>query len=263
MTSAVLVSQDDGIVRITLNRPKRLNALTQTLLADLRREVRCAVNRENVRVICIQGAGRAFCAGQDLSERDPRGREEAFDLEAIQKTEFHPLIRDIAQCDKPIVAKVQGVVAGAGIGLIAACDIVVAAESTKFAFSFSNVGLSVDAGGGWFCTYAMGAAKTRAALMLGETLTAEQADRLGLIWRSVPDSDLECESDAILSTISAKPRFALSRIKKAVQTAQDCADLESYLPLEARLQGEAGKHPDYAEGVLAFLEKRKPEFSKV
>lgn len=260
MNPPVLTRFEDGIGTISLNRPARLNALSREMMLALAEALETFASDGAVRVICLQGAGRAFSAGQDLSERDPRTQDHPFDLEAIQAALFHPVLRRIATMDKPVVARVNGLAAGAGASLALACDIVIAARSARFIQSFSNVGLSADAGAGWILVKTLGPARARAILMLGEALDADEAAGAGLIYRSVPDADLARETSALLDRLRAKPRRALCCIKRAVSAASEARDLDSYLAIEAALQGEAGRDPDYAEGVLSFLEKRTPVF---
>lgn len=258
--SPVIFNQINTIATITLNRPARLNALTHDLMVDLRDALDKAAHSADIRAVVLTGAGRGFCAGQDLSERDPRKFETPFDLEAIQKELFHPVIQLITEMPKPVIAKVGGIASGAGSSIALAADIVVAGTSAKFAQSFSKVGLSVDAGGGWFLTQYAGAAKARAAMLLGETISGQEAERLGLIYRVVADSDLDETVDQIAQQLANTPRTAVQSIKRAAQAAQSAASLPEYLVQEAKLQGTAGNHPDYAEGILSFLEKRKANF---
>ncbi|MCZ4353572.1 enoyl-CoA hydratase-related protein [Roseovarius aestuarii] len=261
MDAEVLTEVVTGVGTIRLNRPTRLNALTRNLMLSLARALEGFAEDDAVRVVCLTGVGRAFSAGQDLEERDPRVHAHPFDLEALQIELFHPVIRLITSMDKPVVARVNGLAAGAGASLALAADIVLAAQSAKFIQSFSKVGLSVDAGGGWQLVRALGTARARAVLMLGEALGAEEAAAAGLIWRSVPDLNLDDELAALTTRLCSTPRSSLRSIKKAVIAASDTAgSFESYLAIEAALQGEAGLDPNYAEGVLSFLEKRPPVY---
>ena len=256
----VLCDLDQGIATIRLNRPARLNALTRPLMVALADTLQKMAENDAVRVVCLTGEGRGFCAGQDLSERDPRAHPDGFDLEALQIELFHPVVTQITSMPKPVVAKVNGVAAGAGASIALACDFVVAAETAHFTQSFSKVGLSVDAGGGWHLTHALGPARARAALMLAETLDAGEAQALGLIYRAVPAEELDDAVDALLGKLSRTPRQALASIKTCVAAASSGQDFGEYLLSEAAAQGKAGRNPDYAEGVLSFLEKRKPDF---
>ncbi len=256
----VLYDGTAGSATITLNRPDRMNALTQDLMEDLRRALEKAASDTKVRAVCLTGSGRGFCAGQDLSERDPRKHQHPFDLQRIQQELYHPVISLITEMDKPVVASVNGIAAGAGVGLALASDIVIAAEPAKFILSFSKVGLSVDAGGGWFLTQSLGPARARAALMLAEAITAEEAASAGMIYKSVPEAELRQETDALLTKLQATPRTSLAMIKKSVCAAMSSANLADYLCAESANQGVAGRDPDYPEGVLSFLEKRPAKF---
>ncbi len=256
----VLFDVNDGIATVRLNRPERLNAVTRPLMIGLADILRKLSEDDAVRVICLTGEGRGFCAGQDLSERDPRAHPDGFDLEALQIELFHPVVTLITSMPKPVLAKVNGVAAGAGASLALACDFVIAAESANFTQSFSKVGLSVDAGGGWHLTHALGPARAKAALMLAETISATEAHAMGLIYKAVPEDALDESADALLAQLARTPRMALASIKKSVAAASSGMDFEAYLKAEAAAQGAAGRHPDYAEGVLSFLEKRKPNY---
>lgn len=252
-------SVESGVARLVLNRPARLNALTRDLMVALRAALENADRRDDVRVISLSGAGRAFCAGQDLSERDPRVLDAPLDLAAIQRELFHPVIRAIAETSKPVVAKVNGVAAGAGASIALAADLVLACSSARFVFSFAKVGLSVDAGLGRSLVQAIGPARARGLLMTGGTLSAVDAAGVGLIWQAVPDENLNAVHDGTLRELAAAPRRAIAGIKKAVASAD--LPLPDYLAIEAELQGLAGAHPDYAEGVLSFLERRPAQFA--
>ena len=256
----VQLKRSRGLATIILNRPGRLNALNQDLIVSLHKAFESVASDSDVRVVCLTGSGRAFCAGQDLTERDPRIHKHPLDLEAIQKSMYHPIIRLMTEMPKPVVAKVNGLAAGAGASLALASDVAIVASSATFSFSFVKVGLSVDAGGGWILSQALGPARTRAILMLGEEISAKTAEELGLIYRCVEDEDLDDTVNSILDKLLNSPRTALASIKQTVRAAQTQQNLEDYLIQEAKLQGEAGRSSDYAEGVLAFLEKRKPNF---
>jgi 2-(1,2-epoxy-1,2-dihydrophenyl)acetyl-CoA isomerase len=255
----VLLSVSAGHARIALNRPDRLNALTRDLMLALRATVVACVERADVKVISLTGAGKGFCSGQDLTERDPRRIDGPLDLKSIQKELFHPVVTAFASTPKPVVACVNGVAAGAGVALALAADIVVASESAKFVFSFSKIGLSVDAGLGRAVASALGPARAKALLMLGETLSAPEAAAHGLIWKSVPEDELDAFHQDLAERLLGTPATALSGIKKAIGASH--LDLPRYLDIEAEQQGIAGAHPDYGEGVLAFLERRPPRFS--
>ena len=255
----LLYTVANGIASITLNRPTKLNAFTREMLLLLRDALDDAAKRKDIKVIAIKGAGRGFC-GQDLGERDPRNLDEPLDLERIQKEIFHPVVLCMAQMQKPVVACVNGIAAGAGSSIALAADIVIAKDTAIFAQSFVKVGLSVDAGGGLQLVRALGPARARALLMLGGNLTADEAAKSGLIWKSVKPVDFETECQAVLKQLVQAPSTALVCIKAAVSKASESGDMETYLNAEAKLQGIAGQNQDYAEGVLAFLEKRKAMF---
>ncbi|MEH6359531.1 MAG: enoyl-CoA hydratase-related protein [Amylibacter sp.] len=256
----LLYTVADGIASITLNRPTKLNAFTREMLLLLRDALDDAAKRKDIKVIAITGAGRAFCAGQDLGERDPRKLNDPLDLERIQKEIFHPVVLCMTQMQKPVVACVNGIAAGAGSSIALAADIVIAKDTAVFAQSFVKVGLSVDAGGGLQLVRALGPARTRALLMLGGNLTADEAAKSGLIWKSVKPTDFQTECQAVLKQLVQAPSTALACIKAAVSEASASVDMDTYLNAEAKLQGIAGQNQDYTEGVLAFLEKRKAMF---
>ena len=259
--SSLAVERIGGILRLTFNHPSRRNALTRDMLVRLREALETAERDEAVRAVVLTGAGGFFSAGQDLSERDPRTVDNwPLDLERIQAELYHPVIRLLRTMPKPVVAVVPGIAAGAAAALALATDIVLAGQSARFAFPFVNVGLSVDAGLGWVLTRSLGPARTRALLMTGGALSAEEAAAAGMIWRCVPDAALaSTEQDLVQSLISA-PQQALRSIKSAIARAEGDA-FDAYLLHEAAQQGMAGKAPDYAEGVLAFLQRRKPNFA--
>lgn len=251
----------DRLATITLNRPERRNALTRDMLVRLRDLVLESAEDDGVRAVLLTGNGKGFCAGQDLEERDPRKLNGPLDLEAIQHEFYHPLVTALASMEKPVVVAVNGIAAGAGSSIALAGDIVVAARSARFIQSFVKVGLSVDAGGAWHLVRALGPARARALLMTGGEIDAEEAERAGLIWKCVDDEDLQDIAGDIARTLADGPRTALRSIKKAVAAASTAGGFAHYLKSEAAFQGEAGLDPDYREGVLAFMEKRKPQYS--
>ncbi|MEM8801065.1 MAG: enoyl-CoA hydratase-related protein [Pseudomonadota bacterium] len=258
--STLVLDMHDGVAAIRLNRPERRNALTEAMLGELLDAFQSLAEALDVHAIALLGNGAGFCAGQDLSERDPRGRDQPFDLEAKQRELYHPIIACMQDMKKPVVAGVHGVAAGAGVGIALAADIAVAARNAKFVFSFAKVGLSVDAGVGWHLTKALGPAKAKALLMTGGMLDGQSAARSGLVWDCVADGELEATVLELAGQLARGPQTALGCIKQTVQTAQEEATLASYLAEEARLQGIAGRDPDYREGVLSFLEKRPTRF---
>ena len=258
--SPILTSFSAGVLTITLNRPGRLNAFTPEMHAALADALTRAETDRNVRAVLLTGAGRGFCAGQDLDERDPAKMDAPPDLGKTIADYYNPLIRRLRGLDKPIVCAVNGVAAGAGANIAFACDIVVAAESAKFIQSFAKVGLIPDSGGTWSITHLVGEARAKAMMMLVEPIPSARAVDWGLIYKAVPDADLMNEAQDLAARLAGGATFALGLTKKAVQAAS-AQTLDQSLELEQDFQRRAGMSPDYAEGVMAFLEKRAPKFS--
>jgi 2-(1,2-epoxy-1,2-dihydrophenyl)acetyl-CoA isomerase len=242
---------------LTLNRPDKLNALNDEMHFALRAGFQRAADEAAVRAVLLTGSGRGFCAGADLGDRDPRKQRP--DLAAIISRLYNPTLRLIRSIDKPIVCAVNGVAAGAGANLALACDIVLAARSAKFIQAFSKIGLIPDAGGTWSLARILGEPRAKALALLAEPLDAETAAAWGMIWKAVDDGALVGEAEAIARRLAAGPTRGLGLTKRAIQAAAENS-LDAQLDLERDLQGEAGRTDDYAEGVVAFLEKRKPEF---
>ena len=255
----VLRHDRDGYAILTLNRPDRLNAITVPMLHALRAQLAMIADDAGIRAVLLTGAGRGFCAGQDLADRDPRRWTTPPDLAAIQRDLYHPVVRLMAEMDKPVIAAVNGVAAGAGASLALAADIVLAARSARFILSFAKVGLSADAGVGRRLVHAIGAARARALLLTAEPVDAGSAADWGLIWRAVDDDALGHEADTLAARLAGGPTVGYGLIKRAVLAAESL-DFAAYLAAEAELQGIAGRSADYREGVLAFLEKRAPRF---
>ena len=255
----VLVDRRAGFRVVTLNRPARLNAVTEELHRALRAAVEEAEGDDSCGALLITGAGRAFCSGADLTNRLP-GSGPPRDLGASLDTFFNPLVRKLRALPFPVVAAVNGTAAGAGASLALHCDIVLAARSARFIQAFAKIGLVPDAGGTWLLPRLVGAARARALALTAEPLAAETAAQWGLIWKAVDDDRLMAEAEALCAKFAAGPRLGLSLIKRALDAAEG-NDLDAQLDLERDLQREAGFHPDYAEGVRAFLDKRAPNFS--
>jgi 2-(1,2-epoxy-1,2-dihydrophenyl)acetyl-CoA isomerase len=255
----VLSDFSDGLLRLTLNRPDKLNAFNEEMHLALRAGLERAESDPSVRAVLLTGAGRAFSAGQDLSARDPRNRTSAPDLGHSLETFYNPTLRLMRRLEKPIVCAVNGVAAGAGANLALACDIVLAAESAKFIQSFVRLGLIPDAGGSWTLARRLGEPRAKALAMLGEPLDASTAAAWGLIWRAVPDGELASEAEALARKLASGPTQGLGLTKRAIHAASDNG-FDSQLDLERDMQRQAGLTADYSEGVMAFLEKRKPEF---
>lgn len=260
MQSPVDLSVSSGVATITLNRPERLNALSREMLLQLQDFITQVAKDDAAKVVLICAAGRAFCVGQDLSERDPRKFEEPFDLEALQHELYHPVVRNLAELEKPVVVAINGLAAGAGVGIALAGDVIIASDTTRLLFSFAKVGLSVDAGVGWHLVRALGDAKAKALMMLGGELSAQEAERCGLISNIVSEDNLSDIAHATATQLAQGPATALRSIKKAVAKVSQVRSFAEYLTCEAELQGDTGRSPDYREGVLAFLEKRQPKF---
>jgi 2-(1,2-epoxy-1,2-dihydrophenyl)acetyl-CoA isomerase len=256
----VRVDRGQGFWTITLNRPDKLNAFNEAMHAGLRDALESAATDPACRALILTGAGRAFCAGQDLDERMvPEGGTPP-DLGATLEAGYNPLVRRLRALPIPIVAAVNGVAAGAGANVALACDIVLAARSAKFIQAFARIGLIPDSGGTWFLPRLVGSARARALALLAEPVTAGQAEAWGMIWRSVEDARLMDEATALALRLAKGPTIGLGLIKEALDASSGNA-LEAQLDLECRLQREAGRTPDYAEGVRAFTEKRAPRFT--
>jgi 2-(1,2-epoxy-1,2-dihydrophenyl)acetyl-CoA isomerase len=256
--SSVLVSLDAGVLTVTLNRPDRLNAFNPEMHKELRKAVERALDEAAVRAVLLTGAGRGFCAGQDLSERNVSS-EAPIDLSVSLGSHYNPLVRRLRELPKPVVCAVNGVAAGAGANIALACDLVIAARSASFVQSFSRLGLVPDSGGTWFLPRLAGSARAMGLALLGDKLSAEQAQAWGLIWKVVEDADLMGEAVALSKTLAAGPTRGYGLVKKALNASWGNS-LDAQLDLERDLQREAGLSQDYREGVAAFMQKRKPEY---
>jgi 2-(1,2-epoxy-1,2-dihydrophenyl)acetyl-CoA isomerase len=255
----ILVEQRAGYRVITLNRPKRLNAFTDAMHVALRDAIAEAENDASCRALLMTGAGRAFCAGQDLNDRVAKPGETVV-LGGSLETYYNPLVRKLRSLPFPVIAAVNGVAAGAGANLALACDIVLAARSASFIQSFARIGIIPDAGGTWFLPRLLGSARSRALALLAEPLPAEKAEAWGLIWKAVDDSALTAEAEKLCTHFASAPTIGLALIKRALEESWG-NDLDAQLDLEREFQREASLTPDYAEGVRAFLEKRPPKFT--
>ncbi len=260
MTDPIITSAHPGWTEICLNRPDRLNAFNDEMHAQLASSMKSAAEDASVRCVLLTGSGRGFCAGQDLSARDPRKSSEPPDLGHTLTTLYNPLVKRIRSMDKPVICAVNGVAAGAGANIALACDIVLAADSAKFIQSFAKVGLVPDAGGSWHLTQLLGIARAKALALTAEPLTAEKAEQWGLIWKSVPADELMSQARALAEQFATGPTMGLAQTKHAINAAVTNT-LDDQLDLEAQLQFERGRSTDYAEGVEAFLEKRQPQFT--
>jgi 2-(1,2-epoxy-1,2-dihydrophenyl)acetyl-CoA isomerase len=255
----IIFSLEAGIARITLNRPDRLNSFN----ADMHLELRDAMARTrdgNARVLLLTGAGRGFCAGQDLADRNVSAGSEPIDLGFTIETYYTPLILGLRALEMPIICAVNGVAAGAGASIALACDIVLAARSASFIQAFCKLGLVPDAGGTWALPRLVGTARAMGLAMLGEKLSAEHAADWGLIWKCLDDDKLMAEAERLAVHFSTAPTRGLARTKQAIY-ASSGNNLEQQLELERASQQELGFGHDYPEGVAAFMEKRSPNFT--
>jgi len=258
--ATILYESGAGIARLTLNRPDKLNSFN----VAMHEEVRDALSRvradPTVRVLVLTGAGRGFCAGQDLSDRAVAPGGAAVDLgESVEKY-YGPLVLALRRLPLPVICAVNGVAAGAGANLPLACDIVIAARSASFVEVFCKLGLIPDTGGTYFLPRLLGSARATALAMLGERLSAEQAADWGLIWKCVDDDQLAAETDRLAHHFAQAPTLGLARAKQALQ-ASGLHTLEAQLDLERDFMRELGRSADYREGVAAFMAKRPPRFT--
>ncbi|MBB4570959.1 2-(1,2-epoxy-1,2-dihydrophenyl)acetyl-CoA isomerase PaaG [Rhizobium leucaenae] len=253
----VLEDFSQGLLRLTLNRPDKLNSFNEDMHLALRRGLERARDDAEIRAVLLTGSGRGFCAGQDLGDRDPR--KGTPDLGHTIETYYNPLLRLIRTIEKPIVCAVNGVAAGAGANIALACDITLAARSSRFIQAFAKIGLVPDSGGTWSLPRLIGEARAKALVLTAEPLSAEKAADWGLIWKAVDDEQLLDEATKLGQQLASGPTKGLGLTKRAIQAAATNS-LDQQLDLERDLQREAGHSADYAEGVSAFLDKRKPEF---
>ena len=247
------------MLTITLNRPEKLNAFIPEMHAVLREALQRAADEPAIRAVLVTGAGRGFCAGQDLSERDVSPGAAPIDLAVSLGSNYNPLVRRMRALPKPIVCAVNGVAAGAGANLALACDVVLAARSASFVQAFSRLGLIPDAGGTYFLPRLVGTARAMGLALLAERLSAEEAENWGLIWKAVEDEDLMSEATELARKLASGPTKGYGLLKKALYASPGNL-LDAQLDLERDLQREAGLSEDYREGVSAFKEKRQPSF---
>jgi 2-(1,2-epoxy-1,2-dihydrophenyl)acetyl-CoA isomerase len=250
----------DGIARLTLNRPDRLNSFTAVMHEEVARVLADAERDEAVRVLVLTGAGRGFCAGQDLGDRAVAPGDAPVDLGDSIDRFYAPLVRRLTGMPKPILCAVNGVAAGAGANIALACDIVIAARSAKFIQSFANIGLIPDSGGTWVLPRLVGQARALGLAMTGEPLPAETAAAWGMIWKCVDDDRLAGEVDALATRFAAGPTRGLAATKALIRQAS-LRSLDDELALERDMMRELGRSRDYQEGVAAFMAKRPPVFT--
>ncbi len=251
----ILYEQDGPLATLTFNRPDKLNSMTASMHAEIR-DAFAQIEECGTRALIVTGAGRGFCAGQDLADLDLSGE---IDLSYTLESDFNPLVRRIYNAEFPTVCAVNGVAAGAGANVALACDIVVAARSASFLQAFARIGLMPDAGGTWSMTRLAGPARAKGMSLLADPISAEQAESWGMIWKVVDDEALQAEALAIAAKLVAGPTMAYRLAREAVNDA-GVNTLDQQLELETKGQGSLAKSDDFREGVNAFLEKRKPEF---
>jgi 2-(1,2-epoxy-1,2-dihydrophenyl)acetyl-CoA isomerase len=255
----ILFETADGIARLTLNRPERLNSFNTEMHEEVR-AVLAGLKERPARVLVITGAGRGFCAGQDLGDRAVAPGGAPPDLAASIERNYKPLVLALRALPMPVIAAVNGVAAGAGANIALACDLVVAARSASFVQAFSRLGLVPDSGGTWLLPRLIGTARAMGLTLLGEKLAAEQAASWGLIWRCVEDGELAAVVEELARQLAAAPTRGLARTRQAIYEGWG-RTLPQQLDVERDYQGELGRSADYAEGVAAFAEKRTPRFT--
>jgi len=258
--ATILFDLADGVATLTFNRPDRLNSITEEMHQEIASALGTVESDATVRALLVTGAGRGFCAGQDLNLRQSLGTGGGFDVGAALERHYNPLIRRLRALRKPVIAAVNGPAAGAGANIAFACDIVVAARSASFLQAFCRLGLVPDAGGTWVLPRLVGSARAMGLAMLGESLPAEQAAQWGLIWKVVDDDKLMAEARSLAQKLARGPTAGLGLIKEALNRSLENG-LDAQLDLERDLQREAARTADFREGVAAFLEKRPPNFT--
>ena len=259
MTDGLRVEVDGPVVTLTLDRPEALNALTVPVKVALRDALESIAGDRAVRAVILTGAGLAFCAGQDLAERD---EPDAAPLDVEVRERYNPIIRALRSMGQPVIAAVNGVAAGAGASLAFACDIRIAAEEARFVLAFGRIGLVPDSGATWFLPRLVGPAKAAELALVGEGVDAGEALRIGLVSKVVPGDQLLAEARAIADRIADGAPLAMALTKSALERSMSI-DLDEALDGEAKLQGLAGASADHAEGLAAFREKRSPRFEGV
>ena len=259
MDETILIERNATWHKIVLNRPDKLNAVNEAMLTALVAALEAAAAETACRAVLLTGAGRGFCAGQELGPSVLPGPNGPPDLGSLAHNYHHRAVRTLRALPIPVVAAVNGVAAGAGAGFAMACDIVLAARSASFMQAFVRIGLVPDSGSSYFLPRLVGEARARALAMLGLPVTAEQAEAWGMIWRVVDDETLMAEAEKLVGQLAAGPSGALARMKRLLGASLD-NDLDTQLDLERDLQAEAGRSADFEEGVNAFLGKRRAAF---
>ncbi|NRF70382.1 enoyl-CoA hydratase/isomerase family protein [Aquincola sp. S2] len=255
MSEALILAATEGPVRtLTLNRPAALNSFTAAMHAELRAALAEAAADDSVRCLVLTGAGRGFCAGQDLNDSEMAG-----DVEGVVERHYKPLALTIRSFPVPVIAMVNGVAAGAGANLALGCDFVIAARSASFIQAFSKIALVPDCGGTWLLPRLVGRARALGLAMTGDKLPAEEAERIGMIWRCVDDAALLDSTQSLAAKLAALPSKALAETRRLIDSAAPM-DFALALGQEAKVQGAMSRAPDFAEGVGAFLQKRAAVF---
>lgn len=257
--ASIIAGADDGIHRITLNRPERLNSFNDAMHAELRDALAAVAADPAARVLVLTGAGRGFCAGQDLSDRQVAANAVPPDLGETIARNYRPLVLTLRSLRVPVIAAVNGVAAGAGANIALACDIVIAAESASFIQAFCKIGLIPDSGGTYWLPRLVGDARAMGLALLGDKLPALQAADWGLIWRCVPDAELPAIVERVARQLASGPTGALVAMRRALHAGAHNG-LEAQLDLEQAIQRDLGRSGDYREGVAAFMEKRPARF---
>lgn len=256
--TSILLNRNGSVLTLTLNRPDKLNSLTIEMLSEIGDALSDIAADDGLRVLVVTGAGRGFCAGQDL--RQAAAIADGRAVRNVIERHYNPIIRQIRNLKLPVIAAVNGIAAGAGANLALACDLVVAAESASFTQAFCRIGLIPDAGGTYFLPRLVGHARALGLALLGDSLDAKTAADWGLIWQAVPDASFQSTIDALAARLSTAPTAALALIKQALNTSGHHS-LEQQLATEAELQPLAAETEDFQEGTQAFLQKRTPTFA--
>ena len=250
---------NNGVALLTLNSPDTLNSFTQQMHGEVREAITMVRSDNSIRCLVLTGAGRGFCAGQDLNDRSVKASDAVPDLGESVERNYNPLIRSIMTLDKPVLCAVNGVAAGAGASLALACDIVFAARSASFVQVFCKIGLVPDSGGTWNLPRALGLPRAKALALLGDKLSAEQAENWGMIWRCVDNDALMTETLKVAEHLATQPTKGLATIKHLLNQSFS-NPLHQQLELEKSAMRELGQSYDYREGVAAFMEKRPAAF---
>jgi 2-(1,2-epoxy-1,2-dihydrophenyl)acetyl-CoA isomerase len=256
---SILVDQADGVLTVTLNRPQVLNSFTRAMALEVQAALAFAASEPSLRAVLLTGAGRGFCAGQDLAEVLPEGDGPMPDIGAVVEASYNPIIRAIRHLEKPVICAVNGVAAGAGANLAFACDLTIAAEEASFVESFGKLGLIPDTSGTFFVPRLVGSQRATGMFFLGEKLSAAKAAEWGLIWQVVPLALLRETAFGIARQLATQATRGFGLTKRAMN-ASFGNGLDAQLDVEAETMREAGRTADYEEGVRAFLEKRPPVY---